>query len=100
MEKSEQREIISKAVSIYGFNSQASMIIEECAELITATNQLLRGRITIQEWASEIADVEITTEVLRAVYGDELVETEKEKKLIRLQERITAATVNQSKETA
>lgn len=82
--------IYKDAVTRFGERAQIDLCIEECAELTSVFIKYRRGRddVGIRDIASEIADVEIMCAEMREIFGDELVEYEKQKKLIRLQSRI------------
>jgi len=60
----------------------------EVGELLSALNKYKRGRATKEDVITEIADVQIMCEQLAFVFGEEEVEHEHERKLIRLQQRI------------
>jgi NTP pyrophosphatase (non-canonical NTP hydrolase) len=76
--------ICNQALSFFGHEAQVRQAQEECAELIVALSHLSRGRETLEEVASEIADVEIMMTQMRVVCGNNLVETAKAEKLSRL----------------
>jgi hypothetical protein len=75
------KEIAKKAVEEWGAEVQTKMAIEEMAELIVALNHYDRGRITLEEVASEIADVKIMMEQLEYI-----IDKKAEKELVREQE--------------
>lgn len=79
--------IYAEAVNKWGHNLQFDMLIEECAELISAMNRLKRGRSDLLPLLEEIADVEIMLGQMRCIFDPELIETVKRKKLTRLAER-------------
>lgn len=80
--------LCGEALALWGPLAQMGVAMEECAELIVAINQLLRGRVEHDAVAEEVADVEIMCKQLRLIVGNELVDTAKEKKLVRLRDRI------------
>jgi len=80
-------EIYKKAISVWGFESQLLMAIEEMAELTEAISHLLRNRKnSVNEMLEELADVEIMIEQMRIVFTakKEAIDKIKEEKLIRL----------------
>lgn len=78
-----------KAIDCYGFPAQAAMAIEECSELTNALCKFRRGRVGEDEIITEIADVMIMCEQLSSYFGKVHVAIEKERKLERLQERLS-----------
>ena len=74
-----------KAIRDFGFESQTSMIQEECAELISAINQLRRGRVQEDAVMEEIADVEIMIEQARLLFPSTKIDEIKNKKIARLE---------------
>ncbi len=88
-----RKEILKKAVDVYGKEAQVDMCVEECSELIKA---LLKERrlgyekadpakkqLALEHVREELADVQIMLEQMRLVFGDtQEAETEK---LTRLQ---------------
>lgn len=85
-------ETYQAALDTYGITAQVCQTMEECAELTSALNRvLLRGRGSLADVATEIADVEIMCAQMRLLVGDELVELEKVEKLARLQSRLAKA---------
>jgi len=80
--------IYAEALKKWGTALQFDMLTEECAELIAAINRLKRGRPNTQrEVLEEIADVEIMLGQMRLIFGNELIDNVKRKKLTRLAER-------------
>ena len=106
--------ILEDAVSKFGTVNQLDMAIEECAELIQAINKIKRTfpPETISQFyreynspqmprfqsesdaliyhglCGEIADVEILLEQMRLIFNTETIDLIKERKLMRLQERL------------
>ena len=80
--------IYQQAIDKYGKESQICMAVEEVGELITAINQYKRCRIEKISVCEEIADVQIMMEQLSLIYGKDDVEKEKERKILRLKERL------------
>lgn len=77
------------AVTTFGVENQLDMVIEECAELIDAIQKYRRGRVERAGVITEIADVEIMCQQLRACFGSNEVATERDRKIKRLAERIS-----------
>lgn len=93
MKDEEKIHIYKETMKKYGMHNQMLMLMEECAELIHATNQIIRkGPIdkkkALYNFSEEIADVEIMIEqlvLLRKIRDD--VNKIKEEKLTRLKKR-------------
>ena len=83
-------EILKKALKTWGFAAQENMLYEEIGELLTAIARFHRGRCTIEDVVTEIADVMIIVKQMALLYGYDLVIDEKQRKLERLQKRIEA----------
>ena len=92
LDKKETKILYTAAVRKWGLQSQFGMLMEECAELIQATNKVMRkGDEDVNTWrhlAEEMADVEIMIEQLKHVIDwqnlEEKVATAKHDKLLRL----------------
>lgn len=84
----QEEEICRRALFTYGFDAQANMVSEECAELIDAICKYRRNRCLDTDVITEIADVMIMCEQMACYFGKGLVEAEKEKKLQRLKEKL------------
>ena len=103
MTKEERYDLYRRAVKAWGQEGQENMAIEEMSELTKelcklkrcrGTGQPLRNPIvdkTLDNIAEELADVEITNEQLKLWVGEEKVQEAKEKKLLRLKDRIEKA---------
>lgn len=83
-----EKQIYANAILAYGVEGQIDMLHEEVGELLSALNKFKRGRVSADEVITEIADVEIMCGQMAMIFGPEKVEAEKERKLIRLQQRI------------
>jgi NTP pyrophosphatase (non-canonical NTP hydrolase) len=79
--------VYRRAREKWGIDSQVDMLVEECAELIAATNRVKRSRTDLTPWFEEIADAEIMLEQMREIYGHEQIDAIKVQKLRRLAER-------------
>lgn len=88
MDDKVKQQIIREAIDTYGYDSQRWMAIEEMAELSNALAKRRRGRASINDIISEIADVRIMMAQLSYLYGEKQVEEEIDRKLLRLKERI------------
>lgn len=101
MEALDARELdldtFAEALNRWGFESQARMLQEECAECIVAVNKLDRARgdeENVQrrdELAEEIADVLIMAEQMRLAVGTDLVQRHHKAKMHRLRLRLHEA---------
>lgn len=88
MTKDEQRIIQNTALNIYGIIKQQWMLIEECGELLNAIAKSKRDRAGKDEIITELADVSIIIEQMAFFYGEEDFNKEKERKLLRLKNRL------------
>lgn len=93
----EQRKIIYKdSIDNFGQNLQFDVSVEECSELIKAIIKLKRNATikNLNDLCEEIADVEIIIEQLRYIasclHKENLIDTIKEEKLIRLKNLIVS----------
>lgn len=78
------------ALETWGVEEQFGMAVEECGELLTAINQLKRGRIDKSKLATEVADVFIMMNQLAIIAGEPEVQEQIEYKLRRLKERLSS----------
>ena len=83
-----EKSLYDKAIKKWGVDSQVYMAYEEMGELLSALNKLLRKRVTVDDVITEIADVQIMTEQLALIFGQDKVSAEKDRKLKRLEERL------------
>ena len=88
MKEAEKEELYLKAIDTWGQMPQINMVNEECGELITSLARYLRGRDTVDDVITEVADVSIMMEQMAVLFGKEQFEKEKERKLQRLKERL------------
>ena len=77
------------AVEKLGPDSQMEKAIEECAELIDALCKFRRERVGTIDVVTEIADVQIMCEQLAYMFGEQTVADERQRKIERLQKRLT-----------
>jgi NTP pyrophosphatase (non-canonical NTP hydrolase) len=85
-----RRNLYVRALNLWGNAAQIAIAIEELGELIVklAKSDRRHNGSTTDEIVEEIADVEIMMSQLRILFGDDLVEAAKIKKLARLEERV------------
>ena len=61
--------VYEHAISRYGIKPQLLMVIEEMSELAKEICKFFRGHNNTEEIAEEVADVTITLEQLRLIFG-------------------------------
>ena len=81
--------ICSDALERYGIVSQVGMMEEEMNELSIALHHFQRGRATVDEVITEIADVAIMVYQMALLFGKEGVDKEVERKLQRLEKKLS-----------
>ena len=83
-------EILKGSIETFGAEPQILMAIEECAELIDALMKYRRGRNSINDVVTEIADVQIMCSQLEIIFGgsSKIIEMERARKMDRLRGRI------------
>lgn len=86
--KKTKRDLAQSAVDTFGYASQVGMFHEEVGELLSALNKFARGRCSREAVITEIADVQIMCEQMAAIFGCEDVDAERERKFMRLVEKI------------
>ena len=85
-------EVCVEALEVFGSDNARDKAIEEMAELIVALKQLEQNRVTMQEVASEIADVEITLTKLKiSMYDKDAYENALRTKILKLENQIILA---------
>lgn len=82
--------VCARALQAWGKDVQWEMVIEECAELIAIINRSRRGRSSIEEVASEVADVMIVVMQARLILGP-VVDAALARKIERLERRLDKA---------
>lgn len=82
--------VIARSVDHYGEGIQATVCMEECAELIQAISKAKRGKTNRDNMIEEIADVLICIEMLKQMYmiSNEKINKWIEKKQAREAERM------------
>lgn len=88
MIQQERIELYYKAIGKFGEDAQKMMLIEECGELLNALAKRVRGRASDDDVITELADVAIMVEQMAVLFGYSKFESEKERKLERLKERL------------
>lgn len=63
------KEIIKRSIEHYGTETQSTICMEECAELIQAISKMKRGKDDMENLSEEMADVYICLEMLMQIYG-------------------------------
>lgn len=83
-------EIIKDSIKHYGVDTQSTVCMEECAELIQAISKEKRGKHDYNNLSEEIADVLICISMLQAMYhvNDRDIQRWIEYKLERIVERM------------
>lgn len=84
------KRIVADSIRYYGQDSQTTICMEECAELIQAISKEKRGKSDKNHLAEEMADVLICIEILKQVYqiSDYDIDNWIEKKQTRIYERM------------
>lgn len=88
MDKGQRIELYKQAIEKWGEDAQVRMLYEECGELITAVAQFSRGRTSHHDVMTELADVSIMVEQIATLMNYDDFETEKDRKLIKLKEKL------------
>lgn len=83
------QEIEKAAIEVFGKESQKDIFIEESAELTKELLKERRGADNLTAILEEMADVEIALDQMKLIYGS--CEKIKEKKIIRLKDKLTGA---------
>ena len=86
MTEKERLKIQNAALNIDGIRYQQWKLVEECGELLNAIAKVKTKAANVEEIITESADVSIIIEQLAYFYG--LDDFKKERKLIRLKERL------------
>ena len=76
--------ILQTAIDKYKIDSQVSMLVEECAELIADINRYYRKRIKKEKLIEEMVDVSIMIDQMKLIFGGsewDRIENEKLKRL-------------------
>jgi hypothetical protein len=88
-----KKDLYKQATETWGEEAQIKVVLEELAELSLAILHYYRGKCSLQDMASEVADVEIMLEQLRVLFPklDEYTKVLKDYKLARLDERLNGS---------
>ena len=81
--------LYNSALNEYGIKAQQMVLVEECGELLNATAKAYRNRAGRDDIITELADVSIMVEQMAFFYGLDEFRAEKERKLLRLKERLS-----------
>jgi len=85
----ERRDIYKRCMEAWGFDAQARVCQEECAELIVAISHLSRRREdAVMEVAQELADVYIMVGQMIEYLGPDIVEHIVNCKLMNVEEKL------------
>ena len=88
------KSIISKSIEYYGEETQSTVCMEECAELIQVISKAKRGKLDADNMIEEIADVLICVEILKQIYNipdcsiKNWIERKQERMLSRMEDRV------------
>ncbi len=88
MTEKERLKIQNAALNIDGIRYQQWKLVEECGELLNAIAKVKTKAANVEEIITELADVSIIIEQLAYFYGLDDFKKERERKLIRLKERL------------
>lgn len=88
MKTEERLKLYGRAISTWGQIPQVFMLYEETGELAEAMAKYMRGRYNEDEVITELADVYIMVEQIALMLNYNKFEQEKERKLVRLEERL------------
>ena len=96
MTQEERYVLYNKAVEKWGFLSQLDQLIEECGELIVATNKLKRADIDLTDkkeelldnFIEELCDVGMCIEQMKKCYGEEVFNRKLEQKLEKFKKQL------------
>ena len=93
MVSNEDREVYMDAIRNWGVDAQIDMVYEECGELLTAVSRLRRGRCTIDDVVTEMADVSIMIDQLNVMFNlGEKFDKEKSRKINKLRDKLNEYT--------
>ncbi len=73
-DEKELQKLYKDCMNFWGFEKQARVVQEECAELIVATSHILRGRKgSYKKMLEEVADVYIMVHQMMTYFGKDQV---------------------------
>jgi len=84
-----EKDLYTKALEVWGEEAQIKMVLEELSELSLSILHYYRGKCSLQDIASEVADVEIMVGQLKIIFPELEGHAKclKDYKLQRLEER-------------
>lgn len=80
--------LYTDALDSWGIEAQVAMVMEETGEMLSALAKARRGRVSKDEIITELVDVSIMMEQMAVCFGLDEFREEKERKLLRLKERL------------
>jgi NTP pyrophosphatase (non-canonical NTP hydrolase) len=81
--------VFARAIDKWGHTAQVTQAMEECGELTAALNHyFFRDKITKEDLAGEVADVELMCRGIREIIGDSIVDKMTKEKVDRLERRL------------
>ena len=83
-----ERQVLTAAMTKWGFGSNYGILVEECGELLSAMNKLCRGRVDEDAVITELADVSLVVDSFALYFGHDKFVAERERKLERLKKRV------------
>ena len=83
-----ERQVLTAAMTKFGFRSNYGILVEECGELLSAMNKLYRGRVDEDAVITELADVSLAVGTFALYFGHDKFVAERERKLERLKKRV------------
>ena len=99
MKKEEINTLCADAIKQWGFYAQVNIAIEEMAELTVALEHFRRGRATMEDVQTEIADVTICCLQLVQMFGEEGCNNQFAYKLDRLKQRLEESKQNEKEKS-
>ena len=88
MDLEKRLELYKRAITTWEQIPQVFMLYEETGKLSEAMAKYMRGRYNEDEVITELADVSIMVEQIASMLNYDKFEKEKERKLLRLEERL------------
>lgn len=90
--------LYTRVLDSWGVNAQVDMVMEEAGEMLAALGKGKRGRVSREEIITEIADVSIMMEQMAVYFGLDEFLAEKDRKLLRLKDRLEQWESNRAKD--
>lgn len=82
--------LYNSALNKYGIKALQMVLVEKCGELLNAIAKSHRNRIGKNDIITELANVSIMVEQMAFFYGLDEFRSEKERKLLKLKERLSS----------